>query len=310
MVRTAAGPREFAGALREALADRSPGSAERRRAFARENTWDARGELLAREARGLFPKASVIVLTHGRRDLTRDCLESLDRLTGYPDWELVLVDNASPDGTPDLLHSFAFGRPWVKVIANSSNPGFAAGNNQVARATTGEYLVFLNNDTYVTRGWLGDLLAHFQAHPDLGLLCPVTNNIGNEARIDISYGSLEEMEARARSYTSARRGRELDLRTVPFFCAAVPRSVWERVGGLDEGFGLGFFEDDDYAMRVRAAGLRVACAEDVFIHHHLSGSFQEMDSERRRELFERNRRYYESKWGAWTPHRYRPAEGG
>jgi GT2 family glycosyltransferase len=90
----------------------------------------------------------------------------------------------------------------------------------------------------------------------------------------------------------------------------MPRRVLETVGELDEAFGIGFFEDDDYCRRVEQAGFRVACAEDVFVHHHLSASFAKMQSEEKRELFERNKRTYEAKWGTWTPHVYRDAKQG
>jgi hypothetical protein len=79
------------------------------------------------------------------------------------------------------------------------------------------------------------------------------------------------------------------------------------VGALDERFEVGMFEDDDYALRVRAASLRVVCAEDVFVHHFGEASFGKLvQAGRHSELFRRNRRYFESKWGrAWTPHRVR-----
>jgi GT2 family glycosyltransferase len=149
----------------------------------------------------------------------------------------------------------------------------------------------------VTRGWAGALAAHFLREPRLGILGPVTNNIGNEARIDLRFGTIEEMHEAARAYTEARRGRRFPLRTAAFFCAMVPRAVWERVGELDEGFEVGFFEDDDYAMRLRAAGYEVACAEDTFVWHRLSASFDALAEARRREIFERNRKRFEAKWG-------------
>ena len=78
-----------------------------------------------------------------------------------------------------------------------------------------------------------------------------------------------------------------------------------RVGLLDERFGLGYFEDDDYCRRVEAAGHRIACAEDVFVHHRMGASFSQLDAERKHDLVERNRRLYEEKWGTWKPHEYR-----
>jgi len=309
LVLMAAEPEQFAARVKEALHDRSAEAAERRRAFARKNTWEARGEALFAAVDRLWPKVSVIVLAHNGLDLTVDCLKSLERFTRYPDWELILVDNASSDQTAQYFLQAAFHHRHVRPVINAENLGFAAGNNRGARCAMGEYLVFLNNDTFVTPGWLGDLTAHFLRDPKLGLCCPVTNNIGNEARIEIQYSDMEEMVSRASEYTAVRRSQEIELPSVPFFCAMVPRAVWEEVGELDELFGMGFFEDDDYSRRVQAKGYRTACAEDVFIHHHLSASFSKVDEARRRELFERNRRYYESKWGAWIPHRYRMEPG-
>jgi GT2 family glycosyltransferase len=77
------------------------------------------------------------------------------------------------------------------------------------------------------------------------------------------------------------------------------------VGELDERFGLGFFEDDDYCRRARAAGFRIAIADDVFIHHELSAAFDSLGPRAKQEQFERNRRLFEEKWGPWTPHKYR-----
>ena len=113
------------------------------------------------------------------------------------------------------------------------------------------------------------------------------------------------MQQAAYAYKSCHAREELDVNVVGFFCTAMPRVVFETVGGLDERFGLGFFEDDDYCRRVAEAGYRITIAEDVFVHHHLSASFDLLDRERRQALFDRNKALYEEKWGEWTPHRYR-----
>ena len=83
------------------------------------------------------------------------------------------------------------------------------------------------------------------------------------------------------------------------------RDVYLKVGKLDEAFGRGFFEDDDYCRRIERLGLRVVCAEDVFIHHHLSASFNKLRHQERQDLFEMNKKIYEEKWGEWIPHSYR-----
>ena len=85
----------------------------------------------------------------------------------------------------------------------------------------------------------------------------------------------------------------------------MPRDVYQRIGPLDEAFGRGFFEDDDYCRRIDELGLRIVCAEDVFIHHHLSASFNKLKNKDREALFKRNKALYEAKWGQWVPHTYK-----
>ncbi len=300
-------PEEFVHGIQAALAGDSPAQALARRQYARQNTWSHRCEEIRSTVAPLFPLVSVIVLSCDQRQFTQTTLTGLERFSHYPNLELVLVDNGSTDGTAEWLEAWAAGRPNVRVVLNSTNLGFSAGNNAGARVALGEYLAFLNNDVFVTDGWVGDLLAHFRANPKLGLLGPVTNRSGNESVVYIGdYLDMEQMAALARRYTRAHRGERTALRVMHFFCVMIPRRVWEEVGELDEGYGIGFFEDDDYTMRVLQAGYEVACAEDVFIHHHHSASFGALPQSVYDELFERNRRYFESKWDPWVPPKFRP----
>ena len=296
----------FIDLLGAAMAERDDAAlAAGRREWAAAHDWKNRAVRLEEAVRGSFPKISVIVLTYNNLEFTRACLHSLEVNTAYPDWELVLVDNASTDGSREFLADYASGHARAKLIQNDENLGFAAGNNRGLEASEGEYLVILNNDTYVTPGWLTDLVRHLRRDAGLGLVGAVTNNIGNEAKIDIHYADMADMEKAALAYTSSHPRETLAVNVVAFFCAAMPRAVFEEVGGLDERFGLGFFEDDDYCKRLQEAGYRIAIAEDVFVHHHLSASFDALDRKRREALFERNKALYEEKWGSWTPHRYR-----
>jgi len=302
MIALSDGPQQFVDAIRSALADDSAAAAERRRAFARENSWSNRADALEQAVAPFFPKVSVIVLSHNHREFTERTISTVEQFTGYPNLEVILVDNASTDGTPEMLTTWAARHEYAKTILHANNLGFSAGNNTGVRQSTGDYIVLLNNDVVVTEGWLGTLLAHFRANPKLGLLGPVTNTCGNESVVYIGdYHDVDKMAILARAYTGARRGLRTELRTANFFCVMIPRAVWNQVGELDENFGIGLFEDDDYAMRVRAAGYQVACAEDVFVHHHASASIGALPSEAYSELFNRNRRYFESKWGPWIP---------
>ncbi|WP_343655941.1 glycosyltransferase [Cupriavidus sp.] len=307
LVRTAADGDAFVEQCRQALAaPDAPELVERRIAFASNQTWRHRAlELEESLAQVEQPLVSIVVLTYNNLELTRKCLASIDRCTQDVRYEIVIVDNASTDGSPEYLRSFAAGRDDVKLLLNTDNKGFAAGNNQGLAMASGEYLVILNNDTVVSPGWASGFIRHLRADPSIGLIGPVTNNIGNEAKIQIDYPSTDDMPAVARKYTVAHLGMSFDIRTAAFFCVMIPRPVYEAVGGLDEAFGLGFFEDDDYCRRVEQNGNRCVCAEDVFVHHHLSASFSKLGAERRNALMEKNRAIYEAKWGPWSPHRYR-----
>jgi GT2 family glycosyltransferase/glycosyltransferase involved in cell wall biosynthesis len=299
----------IAGALGE-RPDADPARVEARKAFAREQTWEHRArELDAAIASMPVPRVSVVVLAYNNLEFTRACLHSIEAESRWPNLEVIVVDNASTDGTPGFLREWEQGGEGRKVILNGENLGFAAGNNVGLAAATGEYLVLLNNDTYVTPNWIRTLVNHLRRNPGIGIVGPVTNNIGNEAKIDIAYGSMDEMKSAAAAYTRRHAGELLPMRTVAFFCVAMPRSTYEAVGPLDPAFGVGFFEDDDYCRRVENAGLGIACAEDVFVHHHLSASFDKLKAEKRQELFLRNKAIYEAKWGQWEPHAYRRTPG-
>ncbi len=311
LVHKAADHGAFLAAVERSLQQPRDSSAQAaRKTFAQEQTWQHRArELQAYVQQLQFPSVSVVVLTYNNWAYTKACLESLLQQTDYPGaWEIVVTDNASSDETVTHLTEWAAREPRMKLVLNQDNLGFSAGNNTGLAAASGDYLVMLNNDTVVTRGWLLTLLRHFQADPSLGLLGPATNHIGNESMVPVAYKSITEMPAAARCYTMAHMGELFPMRTLAFFCVMMPRAVYERVGPMDETFGRGFFEDDDYCRRIEEQGLHMACADDVLVHHHLSASFDKVDGGERQMLFERNKAYYESKWGAWVPHRHRPQQ--
>ncbi|MET3108700.1 GT2 family glycosyltransferase/glycosyltransferase involved in cell wall biosynthesis [Oxalobacteraceae bacterium GrIS 2.11] len=278
---------------------------EQRKKFAAQQTWGKRIVEIRDAVAGIqWPKISVVVLTYNNLDLTKQCLNSLIDVSDYPNFEIIVVDNASSDETPQYLREFALLHPACKIILNEKNLGFAAGNNVGLAVATGDYLVLLNNDTVVTRGWALSLMRHLQFDQSIGLVGPVTNNIGNEARIEMKYSDLQDMPLEAFHRTVNKMGQKIAIKNVAFFCVMMPRSTYEKCGPLCEDYGLGFFEDDDYCRQVESVGLQIVCARDVFVHHQLSASFNKLPSKSRQELMARNKAIYESKWGTWEPHVY------
>lgn len=310
LVRLASTAEEFEKEIAAALTEDDPSLTEQRRAFAHGHTWEKRYEVLAPAIRSVFPKASIIIVTFNNLKLNRLCLESIYARTEWPNFEVIVIDNNSTDGTPVYLKEAETAFPNLRVILNKSNLGFAAANNIGLRRATGDYLVLLNNDTVVTRGWISTLIRHLHRDPTIGLIGPVTNTIGNEAQVEVDYTRLEDMPAWAANFVRAHDGKVFSIPMLAMFCVAMKKEVFEKVGWLDEQFGIGMFEDDDYAQRIKLAGLRLVCAADSFVHHFGQAAFKELIANGKYDaLFEENRRRYEQKWNMeWVPHKYAPSE--
>lgn len=308
LVHTANNHHEFINHVRRLLQQKEDDHlSKKRRDFARRQTWKARGHDLADSSKRLvYPKISIIIVTYNNLDLTKRCLKSVESFTYNPNHEVIVIDNASSDDTQNFLRKWQAEKNNRCIILNQENIGFAAANNQGLKTSNGDFIVLCNNDTYVTPGWDITLMRHLERQPSLGLVCPVTNNIGNEAKIAITYNTMEEMLEEANKYTCRHIGRLYPLRTTAFFCVMFSRSVFHQVGYISEEYGRGWFEDDDYCRRAERHGYAMACAEDVFVHHELSASFNTIPDMERKQLFENNKAIYEKKFGRWLPHTARP----
>src|SRR5262249_35468774 len=196
---------------------------------------------------------------------------------GPVSFEATDVDNLSPDGTRDFLRSAAGrGALPLRLVENPANLGFSRDNNQAAELARGDVLVFLNNDTVVLPGWLERLVGHLDADPAIGLVGPVTNSCGNEAELGTAYQDLDEMARFAGDYVAGHAGIVEDIPMLTLYCAAMQRELYRGLGGLDERYGLGMFEDDDLSEGVRRTGHRVAVARDVFVHHYGSAALSRL----------------------------------
>jgi len=255
------------------------------------------------------PLASIIVLTYNNLWMSKLCIESIIGRTAYPNYELIIVDNFSTDGTREYLGELEKqGLPNVRVILNTENLGFAGGNNIGIGEASGDYIVLLNNDTIVTRGWLTSLIKHLENDETMGMSGAVTNSIENEARITVDYEALSDMHRFSDQYTWEHMGEIYaeEPEMLAMFAACIRRAVIDKCGLLDEDYTVGMFEDDDYSIRVREAGYRLCIAEDAFVHHFGCAAFKMMEESEYLEIFERNQELFQRKRKtAWKGHKYR-----
>lgn len=265
--------------------------------ISRNNTWTKRINPFNQVIQKLFPKISIVILSYNHPDLLQKTLDSVANHSFYPNLEIIIVDNASNEETVDLLNKYNHIKN-IKIIFNQQNYGFAKGNNIGLKAATGDYLILLNNDVIVTPGWVSRLLFHVRK-PNVGLVGPVTNSIGNEAKIDATLSDYQK-------YTYSHWGETLEVNNIAAFCWIISRETYQKIGDLDKRFGRGMFEDDDYCKRIKKIGLKILIADDVFIHHFGGASFKQLQSEEYQQLFSENKSKFETKWHTkWIPHQYR-----
>jgi len=271
------------------------------------SSWPERWGALDPAVRGAFPKASVIVVTFDNLAFSRLCVASLLANTEYPNWELIVVDNGSTDGTPEFLRGVAGRHRNVRLVFNEENRGFGPANNQGLAIAEGEILVLLNNDTLVPGGWLSRLATHL-ADPRLGLVGPASNRTCNEAQVAAPYETYGGMRRFAQERARQHDGDLVPIRMLAMYCTAFRRDVLRRVGFLDERYVQGMFEDEDYALRVKEAGYGVAWAPDAYVHHAYHASIGKLlPSGEYIALFRANQARFEEKWGiCWERHRPRP----
>lgn len=242
----------------------------------------------------------IIVSYNSLNETTAPCLESIFQSCSASDYEVVVVDNNSSDGTADWLRELMSRESRLRCVFNKENRGFAGGNNDGLRLASGEFFILLNSDCIVVPGWIQGLVRPLVEDKGIGLAGPVSNSVGNEQRIFTSGATREEILREGLAWGARSRGSRFETEMLAFFCVAMRRDIVEKIGFLDEGFGRGFYEDDDYCARVRGAGYRLVCLEDIFVYHKGSASFSN-SGVATRNLMKENLRKLEGKHGRINP---------
>ncbi len=232
----------------------------------------------------------IVVCVHNALEDVRRCLASVEQHTAPP-YRLILVDDGSAPPTRDFLAEFARNRDHVLLLRHETPLGYTRAANQGLRHTEAAFVLLLNSDTVVTPGWLDRMVACAESHPRIGLVGPLSNTASWQSVPRVSLGDdwadnplPDDLDLEAWAQAIGAQAPRL-YPHMPFlngFCLLIRREVLDQVGLFDEThFPQGYGEENDYALRARAAGWRLALADDAFVYHAQSRSY---DHRRRREL--------------------------
>jgi len=235
-------------------------------------------------------KCTVIIPVYNKVSLTRQCVNAL--LTAPPsgsEFEIIVVDDASTDSTPQQLASYG---DRVRTVTHAINTGFATACNDGAAIATGEYLVFLNNDTVAHGQWLDALLSYATRYPQAAvvgskLLFP--NDTIQHAGVVIGQDRWPRhiYAGFPADHSAVNKSRRFQIVTAA--CMLARRAAFEQVGGFDESFINGA-EDVDLCLRLGERGAEIHyCHESVLYH-------LESVSDGRNEYDAHNARLYSSRW--------------
>jgi hypothetical protein len=214
------------------------------------------------------PLVSIITINYNQSDVTRDLLRTVRSLE-YPNIEVIVVDNASPNDRPDLIKERY---PEIRLIKSPDNLGFAGGNNLGVKEARGEYLLFINNDTEVPPGFVGPLVETLQKNPDIGMVSPKIKFHWDPELIQYAgYTPMNPYTIRNNSigYHQKDDGRfdtPMDTESIHGAAMMVPRSVVDKVGMMAEMYFL-YYEEHDWAQHVKRAGYRLYYQPASYILH-------------------------------------------
>lgn len=221
-------------------------------------------------------RCDIIIPIYNKLSLTKDCLAGIYKFT-HISFNLILIDNDSSGETRDYLTGFRASRSNVVLVRNSENLGWVKAVNQGFRLSESPYVCIMNNDVIVrSDGWLSSIIATIELEPDIGLANPQFE-IKKKVRQDNPFIEIDFC-----------RG----------YCILIKRAVLEKIGGLDENYGFGYYDDDDYSVRALRAGFRCVRVDNVFVEHIRDSTFSALfTDEKRRSLLEKNKMLFYSKWG-------------
>lgn len=248
-------------------------------------------------------KVAIVVVAYNNLQYTKITLESVLKYTTVP-YALFLVNNGSEDGTKEYFETLSKDNPKnIYVIESDTNLGFAGGNNAALKVIQEDpsftHVLLLNNDTIVTENYLEKMLLVMNVEPNIGLVGPVSNNVGGVQMLRGIKVAPENVQIFARELSKVHGNKCFEAGLLVGFCLLIKREVLDNVGLLDEDFGKGMWEDNDYCLRARIKGYLAYCALGAFVFHFGSktiGDGKVLDGGSTRKQFLDNKKIFYDKW--------------
>lgn len=249
--------------------------------------------VLRREYGVSVPKAAIVVLSYNLLEYTKQCIESIRSNTPESAREIIVVDNASTDGSVQWLSV----QKDIKLIENEHNMGFPAGCNQGICVAEQESDIFLlNNDTILTPNSLFWLRMGLYESEDVGSCGSVSNYVSNYQQVNGSFKNVDEILAFSHKNNLPMEYPYEEKLFLIGFALLIKRKVMDEIGLLDEIFSPGNSEDVDYGLRIMQAGYKNLLCKNSFILHFGSKSFGKL-GEGFKEVLQKNQNVLNRKWG-------------
>jgi GT2 family glycosyltransferase len=209
------------------------------------------------------PLVSVIIPTFNRKDDLLLCLNSLKNST-YPNLEIIVVDNASTDGTYNAVKQIF---PDVKIVINDRNLGVTGGRNRGAIESRGDYLLFLDHDMIVDKQMIEELLKAVRVDPKIGIAGPIIYYYDEPSKVWAAGTSISMLTGKISFNDKVTNTKHFEVQVIPA-TIIVKREVLDKVGLFDETF-FATYEDTDFCFRIRKAGYKVVCVPEAKAWHKI-----------------------------------------
>jgi GT2 family glycosyltransferase len=211
-----------------------------------------------------YPKVFIVILNYNGKEVIKKCLASVFKID-YPNFEVVIIDNNSVDGSFEIARS-TFSK--ASFIKNEENLGFSAGNNvgiRFAIERMAQYILILNNDTEVEKDFLKKLVEEGEKNKPSGILSPVIFN-GDTKEVWFSGGKINWLQMKSRHETDIKKEENYETEYITGCAMLIKAEVFKKNGLFDENFFL-YWEDADFSVRANRSGFKNIVVSSSWIYH-------------------------------------------